>query len=114
MPAIARKNSTDSVQSPHGAGVCCVSPQVHSTDIGSDNVLINSIGVVREGDAMISHTWPGPCCAVHAPPLVKFSSKVYANGKRIARIGDVYGMEGGAHVIKTGSGNTFDGSPQTG
>lgn len=113
MPAVARKDSADSVQSPHGSGFCCVSPAVHSTDQGSDNVFVNGIGVVREDDLMIPHTYPGPCCAVHSAPLKKFSSKVYVNGKRMGRLGDVY-VAAGDHVIISGSGNVFDGSPQTG
>lgn len=111
MPAIARKDSADQVQSPHGTGVCCVDPEKHTTDEGSPNVFINGIGVVREGDRMIEHTYPGPCCNPHRPPLKVFSSKVFANGKRIARIGDKY-IEAGEHVIITGSPNVFDGSPQ--
>jgi uncharacterized Zn-binding protein involved in type VI secretion len=113
MPAVARKNSVDQVQSPHGTGVCCVSPTIHSTDQGSSDVFVNGIGVVREDDTMIPHTYPGPCCDIHVPPLKRFSSKVYVNGKRLARIGDVY-ILAGDHVIITGSSNVFDGSPQTG
>ena len=112
MPAVARKNSVDAVQSPHGTGLCCVSPMVHSTDDGSTNVFVNGIGVVREDDEMIPHTYPGPCCNIHAPTLKKFSSKVYVNGKRMARIGDSY-ILAGEHVIISGSSNVFDGSPQT-
>lgn len=109
MPAIARKDSTDSVQSPHGTGPNCVNPEVHSTNEGSNNVFVNGIGVVREGDKMISHNQPG--CTTHEPVLKKFSSQVYANGKRIGRVNDAY-VEAGDHVIKSGSSNVNDGSPQ--
>ena len=112
MPAVARKNSVDSVQSPHGTGVCCVSPTVHSTNEGSSDVFVNGIGVVREDDTMIPHTYPDPCCNIHEPPLKKFSSKVFVNGKRMGRIGDVYVLAGD-QVIISGSSNVFDGSPQT-
>jgi uncharacterized Zn-binding protein involved in type VI secretion len=111
MPAVARKNSVDSVQSPHGTGFCCVVPTVHSTDEGSSTVFINGIGVVREGDKMIEHTYPGPCCDLHAPTLTVYSAFVYAEGKRIARIGDKY-VAAGEHVIISGSPNVYDGSPQ--
>lgn len=110
MPAIARKNSTDSVQSPHGTGPECTSPEVDSTDVGSNDVRVNGIGVVREGDTMIPHNKPG--CTTHAPPLGSFSSLVFANGKRIGRIGDAY-IGDGVHPIISGSPTVFDGSPQT-
>lgn len=113
MPEVARKDSVDAVQSPHGTGICCVNPMIHSTNAGSDNVFVNGIGVVREGDAMIIHKYPGPCCNDHAPPLTIFSSKVYVNGKRIGRKGDFY-VGDGAHEIITGSANVYDGSPQAG
>lgn len=109
MPAIARKNSTDTVRSPHGTGPNCESPEDDSTDEGSSDVFVNGIGVVREGDKMITHPKPG--CTAHAPVLKKFSSKVYANGKRIGRVDDAY-VEAGDHVIKSGSSNVFDSSPQ--
>lgn len=112
MPSVARKDSVDSVQSPHGTGICCVDPTVHSTNQGSADVFVNGIGVVREDDTMIPHTYPGPCCNMHTPTLKKFSSKVFVNGKRMGRIGDSYILDG-EHVIISGSSNVFDGSPQT-
>jgi uncharacterized Zn-binding protein involved in type VI secretion len=111
MPAVARKNSVDAVQSPHGTGTCCVNPTVHSTDEGSSTVFINGIGVVREDDKMIIHTYPGPCCDLHQPQLKAFSAHVYVEGKRMARIGDKYILDG-EHVIISGSPNVYDGSPQ--
>lgn len=106
MPEVARKDSIDRVQSPHGSGVCCVNPTVHSTDKGSDNVIVNGHGVVREGDTMIPHLTSDGCCGIHAPPLTTYSSTVFINGKRVGRKGDEY--EGG-HVIITGSDNVIIG-----
>lgn len=109
MPAVARKDKRDQVTSPHGTGPECESETIYHTDEGSDNVFINKIGVVREGDKMEAHPKPG--CTTHTPTLKSFSAKVYVNGKRIGRIGDAYILEG-VHPIKTGSSNVFDGSPQ--
>jgi len=103
MPAIARKDSVDSVDSPDGAGLCCGSPSAQSTDTGSANVFINGIGVVRKGDTMIEHSYPGPCCAPHSPACDTFSDNVYANGENIARVGDAYDN----HIILSGSPNVF-------
>lgn len=110
MPAVARKNKTDSVKSPHGVGAECKSPATYKTDEGSSNVFVNGEGVVREGDKMEKHPKPG--CANHEPVLKSFSSKVYVNGKRLGRFGDAY-KEAGDHIISSGSENVFDGSPQT-
>ena len=105
MPAVARKDSVDTVASPDGAGVCCVDSSIQSTDIGSSNVTVNSIGVVRKDDAMITHDYPGPCCNPHAPILSTYSGTVFANSKNIGRLGDEYD----AHVISSGSSNVFAG-----
>jgi len=118
MPAIARKDETDTVDCVDGTpgsdcspGVKrCDSPSTQATKAGSGDVIINGIGVVREGDIMKPHPAPECNCPLHAPVLTAFSSKVYANGKRIGRIGDLYTS---GHVISSGSGNVFDGSPQT-
>lgn len=99
---IARKSSTDTVASPDGSGICCVDPTTQSTDVGSSDVRANGIGVVRQDDAMIAHTFPGPCCAIHAPALSTFSSTVRINGKWAGRQGDFYG---GDHKISSGSSN---------
>jgi len=103
MPEVARKDSVDSVASPDGSGSGCGSPTTQSTDIGSGDVFCNGIGVVREGDAMISH--PGPGCPPHAPTLSTYSSTVFINGKGCGRLGDEYS----AHIITSGSGNVFAG-----
>lgn len=107
MPEIARKNSTDTVASPDGAGPCCGFPSTQTTNQGSNDVFINNVGAVRLGDAMISHSNPIPfCCASHAPTLSSCSSTVFINGKGVGRKGDVYG---GNHTITSGSNNVFAG-----
>jgi len=103
MPEVARGSSTDSVDSPDGSGNECGSPTTQSTDICSSNVYVNDIGIVREGDAMISHNGPG--CNAHAPTLSSFSGTVFVNGKGTGRKGDEYS----SHVITSGSGNVFAG-----
>jgi uncharacterized Zn-binding protein involved in type VI secretion len=117
MPEVARKSAVDLVASPDGipgtpcdggARKICDSPSTQATAAGSSDVFIEGIGVVREGDAMISHPAPVCGCAPHAPVLTSFSAHVYANGLRIGRIGDDYS----AHVIITGATTVIDGSPQ--
>jgi uncharacterized Zn-binding protein involved in type VI secretion len=106
MPAIARKNGTDTVNTVHGATGgrnCNASPTTTATSGGSVNVLVNEIGVVREGDVVAAHN-NGSSCSTHAPGLTSFSGNVYANNKKIGRIGDAYSC--GA-TITSGSPNVF-------
>lgn len=106
MPAAARKDSVDTVASPDGSGICCVSPSTQSTDKGSGNVFYNGVGAVRKDDPMIVHDYPGPCCNPHAPILSTYSSTVFINGKNAGRKGDAYG---GDHIISSGSPDVFIG-----
>lgn len=107
MPEVARKDQIDTVASPDGEGACCAFPSTQYTDEGSDNVFVNGIGVVREGDKMIPHTSDdGGCCVLHSPVLDSYSSSVFINGKRVGRKGDTYG---GDHVISSGSTTVFVG-----
>jgi uncharacterized Zn-binding protein involved in type VI secretion len=117
MPLVARKAAVDLVDSPDGtpgtpcdggAKKICDSPSIQATAAGSPDVFVMGIGVVREGDAMISHPAPVCGCSPHAPTLSVFSAFVYANGKRIGRVGDAYD----GHVIITGASTVNDGSPQ--
>lgn len=118
MPAVARKNQVDIVQCIDGTpgSLCspgvfrCDSPSIQATLAGSDNVRVNGIGVVREDDVMKPHPAPECNCPLHQPVLTAFSSKVFVNGKRLGRLGDLYTP---GHVIASGSSNVFDGSPQT-
>jgi uncharacterized Zn-binding protein involved in type VI secretion len=103
MPEIARKSGTDSVASPDGSGSKCKSPSTSATNVGSSNVFVEGVGVVREGDTMASH--PGPGCSPHAPALSTFSGTVFANNKKIGRKGDAYD----GHTITSGSSKVFAG-----
>ena len=107
MAGVARKNGVDLVASPDGSGHCCASPSTQTTAEGSDNVFVEGVGIVREGDAMVTHDYNGPCCNPHAPVLDTFSGSVYCNGKRVGRVGDAYG---GNHVIISGASSVIVGS----
>lgn len=118
MPLVARKEENDDVKCVDGnegtpcdggAKKICDAKSTQKTDAGSSDVFIMGIGVVREGDAMKSHPAPVCGCGPHAPTLSKFSSRVYANGKRIGRVGDEYSA---GHVISTGAPTVSDGSAQ--
>jgi len=104
MPGIARMSGTDSATTVHPAvgKNCAVAPTTTATDGGSGNVFVNGIGVVRSGDPVASHTFPG--CGHHTPGLASFSGNVFANGKNIGRLGDTYGC--GA-TITSASGNVI-------
>ena len=106
MPGVARGDSVDTVAVDHGTGVACLSATTQSTDVCSGNVFVNKIGVVRKGDAMISH--PSAGCPPHAPGLSTHSPNVFANKKQIGRLGDLYT---GGHVISSASGNVFANHP---
>ena len=68
----------------------------------SSTVFANGTGIVRVGDAVTSHTFPG--CATHAPPLSAGSSNVFVEGKAMGRKDDTYGC--GAQIT-SGSSNVF-------
>jgi len=111
MPAVARKDSVDTVNTVHMAigdldamdGIACdAEPTVTSTNEGSSTVFANGTGIVRVDDAVTSHTFPG--CATHAPPLSAGSPNVFVEGKAMGRVDDTYGC--GAQIT-SGSGNVF-------
>lgn len=100
MPAIARKDGTDTITTNHGCDGTTV------TDQGSSNVFINGKGAVRAGDLCLTHLIPaGLICVSHTVPLTTYSSTVFINGKGVGRLGDEY--EG--HTISSGSSNVFAG-----
>jgi uncharacterized Zn-binding protein involved in type VI secretion len=106
MPGIARKSGTDPVNTVHGAvggTQCNAAPTTVATSGGSGDVFVNSIGVVRSGDAVASHN-NGSACSTHAPGLATFSANVFANTKNIGRLNDTYGC--GAQITGA-SGNVF-------
>lgn len=99
MPSLVRGDGIDLVQAPHGTGAFCAVPEIYATDECSSTVFIGGHGVVREGDVMQTHPQPG--CDPHTPVCVTYSSTVYIEGKRVARVGDTYGPDS-PHVILTG------------
>lgn len=103
MPGVARKSGTDSVASPDGTGDNCASPTTQATDAGSNDVIVNGIGAVRQGDAMKTH--PAPGCGPHAPTLSSFSSTVIVNGKGVGRLNDSYN----GHTITSASSDVIAG-----
>lgn len=119
MPAVARKSGVDTVAAPDGApgtpcdsGFKCDSPTTQYTDTGSSTVFVGGIGVVREGDTMTPHTTI-PCgCPVHVPPMVSCSAFISVEGKRLARLGDLYILDGVSHPISSGLDTVSDGSPR--
>lgn len=121
MPAVAKKDGASLVAATDGAiGSPCAknkwnwnTPTTQASDTGSDDVLIEGIGAVREGDTMVSHPDGDPCTSSpinHAPALSTFSSTVYVNGKRLGRVGDKYDSDGHYdHTITSGAGTVFAG-----
>ena len=80
MPAVCRGDGVD-FDIPH------CSPMVR---VGaSTNVLVNGIGVSRQGDFNSPHLFPaGIFCPPHAAPISTGSLKVRVNGKGCGRVGD--------------------------
>jgi uncharacterized Zn-binding protein involved in type VI secretion len=54
----------------------------------SSNVLVNGIGVSRQGDNNITHDIPPAPCGQHGAPITTGSLKVIVNGKGCGRVGD--------------------------
>jgi uncharacterized Zn-binding protein involved in type VI secretion len=100
MPAVARKDGTDTIATNH---LC---DSTTATDQGSSNVFVNSKGVVRAGDLCAVHLVRiGSSCVPHTVPLSSHSSTVFINGKGVGRSGDFYN----GHEITSGSSNVFAG-----
>lgn len=70
----------------------------------SDNVFVNGIGVVREGDAFEKHCDDDNNC--HTGVLETGSATVFVNGRGLGRVGDSLDC---GDVIAEGSPNTFSG-----
>jgi uncharacterized Zn-binding protein involved in type VI secretion len=100
MTGVARKDGTDTINTGHG----CDSTTV--TDVGSDNVFINSKGACRINDTIRVHNVPsGNNCVPHTAEITSGSSKVFVNSKAIARDGD----SADSGNISSGSNNVFAG-----
>ena len=124
MPAVARKDSADTIATGHGCDT------VTTTLTGSGNVFVNSIGVVRRGDLSQVHNYevivavevqdpppPEPpddyvptfsivyvvTCEPHQVSLTSYSGNVFANNLNIGRLGDSYS----GHTLSSGSLNVF-------
>lgn len=121
MPAVAKKDGASNVTATDGAQgpVCATKPTrwtwsagtTQTSDVGSGDVFAENIGVVREGDTMISHPDGTPCTTSpidHAPALSTYSPNVFANNKPIGRVGDKYNSDGHFdHTISTGASTVF-------
>lgn len=117
MPAVAQKSGVSTVAATDGAqGSLCGTrptrfnwntPTTQASAAGSDNVFVEGVGAVREGDAMVSHPDGNPCTTSpinHAPTLSTFSPNVFVNGKALGRVGDKYDSDGHYdHTITSGA-----------
>jgi hypothetical protein len=124
MPAVARKDSADTIATGHGCDATT------TTLTGSGNVYVNSIGIVRRGDLSQVHNYevidsrlvesPAPdpvpedyvpsyyteyysTCVPHQVSLTSYSGNVFANDLNIGRLGDSYS----GHTLSSGSPNVF-------
>lgn len=121
MPGLARKDGIDTVAAPDGApgtvcesGFKCDNPTTQYTDEGSSTVFVGDppFGVVRFGDKMTPHTTI-PCgCPIHIPPMISCSAFIVVEGKRLAREGDLYILDGVTHPISSSVSTVVDGSPR--
>ena len=75
-------------------------------DQHSPNVLVNNIGVSRQGDNNTTHLLPGLPCPSHAAPIATGSTTVFINGKGCGRIGDAISS---CTSVAEGSDNVFAG-----
>lgn len=104
MPPAARALGTDTVFSKTGTGKKCPAPLTTATAEGSGDTFFNSIPAVRQGDMVAPH--PAGGCGLDASVITTHSSKVFVNGRGVARIGDQYT---GDNIITSGSGDIFCG-----
>lgn len=104
MPAIARVG--DGVLSQDGTGYKCRQPMKTACGgtIGNTKVFAQNILVVVRGDPVAPHPRSG--CVPDESTLTQVSSKVFACGKGVGRIGDEYG---GINTITRGSSKVFAG-----
>lgn len=102
MPGLARNGGVDSVASQDGAGFRCQSPMTTATAAGCSRVFLDRLGnCVIAGNPVASHPTSG--CGDEAPGMSGPSSRVFAQGGGIARIGDPYGP----NTISSGSSRVF-------
>ena len=102
MAAVARANGSDSVLSPDGTGRKCAYPiNINTGRAGQSKVFVEGIAACVEGDVIMPHPRRG--CELDEQTISQFSSKVFAAGRGIARIGDMYGD----NIITSGSFKVF-------
>lgn len=105
MPAIVLANGQDEVLSLTGTGDECRRPMnIKTGDATYTKVFVNDHPVVLEGDPVAPHNKGG--CVPDTSVLTTYSSKVFVNGKGVARIGDKYTDD---NIITSGSSNVFVG-----
>lgn len=95
MPAVVRQGDT-------GTGHGPFPPRANTG--GSPDVLVNGLGVHRQGDPWASHCDPSPSC--HPGAAAGGSGTVLANGMPVMRIGD--DVDCGSAAAQ-GSGDVFAG-----
>ena len=102
MASIAHANGADTVLSPDGTGKKCRFPLTVSTGPATQSrVFADGILVAVVGDPVAPHPRSG--CSPDEQTLSQASSRVFAMGKGIARIGDKYGD----NIITSGSSRCF-------
>ena len=77
MPAVTRITDADVA---HCSGM--------TRAVGSSDVIVNGLGVSRQGDVNTVHLLPGSPCPPHAVPITVGSLTVIVNGKGCGRVGD--------------------------
>lgn len=105
MPAIVLADGQDDVLSKTGTGDECRLPISIKTGTATyTGVKINGYPPVLQGDPVAPHSKAG--CSPDTSTLSTYSSKVFINGKGVARIGDQYSSD---NTITSGSSNVFIG-----
>ena len=105
MPAIVLADGQDDVISMTGSGHECRLPK----NIKPGSATLTSVNItgnppVLAGDPVAPHNKSN--CVPDTSTLTSYSSKVFINGKGVARIGDQYT---GDNTITSGSSNVFGG-----
>ena len=95
MPAVTRIGDADVA---HCSGM--------TRAVGSGDVIVNGIGVSRQGDVNTTHLLPGDPCPDHAAPIAAGSSTVIVNGRGCGRVGDTIS---GCISVAAGSPDVFAG-----
>lgn len=95
MPAVTRIGDADVA---HCSGM--------TRAVGSSDVIVNGLGVSRQGDNNTSHLLPGSPCPSHAAPIAAGSSTVIINGRGCGRVGDAVS---GCTSVAQGSPDVFAG-----